>query len=49
MTPGSLRTALTRLLDSFRDMLREEVAQTVEDKAEVEDEITHLMQAFERS
>ena len=48
MSPGSLRTALTRLLDSFRDLLREEVAQTVEDQAEIEDEITHLMQAFER-
>jgi DNA-directed RNA polymerase specialized sigma24 family protein len=48
MSPGSLRTALTRLLDSFRDLLREEVAETVEDKAEIEDEITHLMKAFER-
>jgi hypothetical protein len=49
MSPGSLRTALTRLLDSFRDLLREEVAETVEDKAEIEDEITHLMKAFERA
>lgn len=48
MSPGSLRTALTRILDSFRDMLRAEVAETVEDKAEIDDEIAHLMQAFER-
>ena len=49
MTPGSLRVALSRLLDSFRDLLREEVAQTVEDLAEVEDEIVYLMTVFERS
>lgn len=48
MSPGSLRTALTRILDSFRDMLRAEVAETVEDKSEIDDEIAHLMQAFER-
>lgn len=48
MTPGSLRVALSRMLDDFRQMLREEVAQTVEDKAEIEDEIAHLMSAFER-
>lgn len=46
MSSGSLRTALSRLLDDFRDMLRAEVAETVEDKAEIEDEIAHLMAAF---
>ncbi len=49
MSPGSLRTSLSRLLDSFRELLREEVAQTVEDLAEVEDEISYLIKTLERS
>lgn len=49
MSPGSLRVALSRLLDDFRDMLRAEVAQTVENEEEIDDEIGRLMQAFSRN
>lgn len=46
MTEGSIRTALTRLRARFRDILRREVARLVDDPAEVDHEIAHLLQAM---
>lgn len=47
MSEGSLRVAMTRLLDDYRIVLRQEVAQTVEREEDVEDEIAHLMSVFQ--
>jgi RNA polymerase sigma factor (sigma-70 family) len=46
MTTGSIRTALTRLRARFRDILRQEVSQLVDDPAEVDDEISYLLKAM---
>lgn len=48
MTPGALRVAMKRLLDDYRDVLRSEVAQTVENPDEVDDELAFLMGVFQR-
>lgn len=40
---GAARVALHRLRRRFRDLLREEIAQTVEHPSDVEDEIRHLL------
>lgn len=45
---NTLRVALSRLLREFRDHLRLEVLQTVASQAEVDAEISHLMQVFAR-
>jgi RNA polymerase sigma factor (sigma-70 family) len=42
MSEGAVRVALHRLRRRFRDLLREEIAHTVADPADVEDEIRHL-------
>ncbi len=47
MSEGSLRVAMTRLLEDYRIVLRQEVAQTVEREEDVEDEIAHLMSVFQ--
>lgn len=46
MSEGSVRVAMTRLRDEYREVLREEVRQTVDRDEEVEGEIAHLMRAF---
>lgn len=43
MTEGAVRTAVHRLRTSFGAMLRAEIAETVADPAEVDDEIRHLL------
>ena len=48
MTQGALRVALSRLLHDFRATLRDEVLQTVDSPADVDREILHLLQAFQR-
>jgi RNA polymerase sigma factor (sigma-70 family) len=48
MTEGTLRVALSRLLRDYRAMLDEEVLQTVGSRAEVDAEIAHLLEAFQR-
>ena len=48
MTPGAVATAVHRLRDQYRELVREEVAHTVADPAEVEDEIRSLLAALLR-
>jgi RNA polymerase sigma factor (sigma-70 family) len=42
MSDGAARVALHRLRRRFRDLLQEEIADTVADSADIEDEIRHL-------
>ena len=44
MNEGACRTALSRLRARFREMVRFEVARVVADPAEVDDEISYLIQ-----
>lgn len=46
MTPASARSAVHRLRKRFRDVFREEVASTVADPADVEDEMRSLLAAL---
>ena len=46
MTPGAVATAVHRLRDRYRELVREEVAHTVADPAEVEDEVRSLLAAM---
>lgn len=46
MTEGGIRTALSRLRAQFREIVREDVAKLVEDPAETDDEIAHLLNAL---
>lgn len=46
MTEGAVKTAVHRLRRRCREILRDEVAQTVADAAEVEDELRRLMTAL---
>lgn len=45
-TEGAVRVALSRLLRDYRGFLEDEVLQTVDTRAEVDAEISHLMQVF---
>jgi RNA polymerase sigma-70 factor (ECF subfamily) len=47
MTEGAVKVAVHRLRQRFGKMLREEVARTLDDPADVDDEIRHLFAAFE--
>lgn len=47
LSEGAARVAVHRLRKRFRQVLREQVAQTVADLAEVEDEIRSLFTAFD--
>jgi DNA-directed RNA polymerase specialized sigma24 family protein len=46
MTEGAVRVAVHRLREKFRTVLRSEIAQTVDDPADVDDEIRWLFQTF---
>lgn len=46
MTIASIRTTLSRLRNRFREIVRQEVARLVDDAAEVEDELMHLLKAM---
>jgi RNA polymerase sigma-70 factor (ECF subfamily) len=46
MTPGAVTTAVHRLRDRYRELVREEVAHTVANPAEVEDEMRSLLAAL---
>ena len=48
ISTGALRVSMTRLMADYRVVLRREVAQTVENIAEVDDEIACLLRAFQR-
>ena len=43
MTEGALKTAVHRLRRRYRDVLRDEIAQTVDSPAEVDEEIAYLL------
>jgi len=47
MTEGAVKVAMCRLRHRFRAELRAEVAKTVENPAEIDGEIRHLLAAFE--
>ena len=47
MSEGAVKVAVHRLRQRFGDVLREEVARTLNDPADVDDEIRHLFAAFE--
>jgi RNA polymerase sigma factor (sigma-70 family) len=49
MSEGSLKVTVHRLRQRFRELLREEVAQTVADAGEVDDELRHLAGVVRRS
>jgi len=46
MNEGALKVAVHRLRRRFRELFREEVAQTVARPEEIDDEIRHLLGAF---
>ncbi len=46
MTTGAMKTALHRLRQRFRELLRAEIAQTVADPSDVDDEMRHLVAAL---
>jgi predicted phosphodiesterase len=48
MSEGALRVALRRMRNRFGEHLRAEVAKTVVDSAEIDDEVRHLLAAFGR-
>ena len=47
MTEGAVKVAVHRLRQRFGSLLRDEVARTLNDSADVDDEIRHLFAAFE--
>ena len=47
MSEGALRVALSRLLREYRDLLEQEILQTVEARSEVDSEIAHLLDVFQ--
>ena len=48
LTESALKSALFRLRARYRELLRQEVAQTVSDPTEVDDEIRHLLEVLSR-
>jgi RNA polymerase sigma-70 factor (ECF subfamily) len=48
VTEGAVRVAVHRLRKRFRQIFREEVAQTVENESAVDDEVRHLIAALTR-
>lgn len=46
MSDGALRTALSRLRTRFRELVRAEVARLLDDPAEVDDELAHLLRVL---
>ncbi len=48
MTKVAVRVAVHRLREKFRAILRQEVAETIEEEGSVEDEIAYLMEVLKR-
>ena len=46
MTEGAVKTAVHRLRSRYRELLRREIAGTLEEDAEVEAEMQHLKEAL---
>jgi RNA polymerase sigma-70 factor (ECF subfamily) len=49
MSVGAVRVAVHRLRRRYRDLLRQEIAQTVSSEAEVDDELRHLIEVVSRA
>jgi RNA polymerase sigma-70 factor (ECF subfamily) len=49
MTEGAIRVAVHRLREHYRERLRAEVAQTVSDPGEVDDELRHLIRVISQT
>ncbi len=47
MTEGAVKVAVHRMRRRFRSLLREEVAATLADPGEVEEELRHLLSALD--
>jgi RNA polymerase sigma-70 factor (ECF subfamily) len=48
MSDGTVRVAVHRLRQRYGELLREEIAKTVEDTREVDQELTHLLGILKR-
>lgn len=48
MTEGAVRVALHRLRKRFRELFREEIAGTVADEAEIDEEVRHVVAVLSR-
>jgi hypothetical protein len=46
MSEGAVRVAVHRLRERYADLLRQEVAATLDGEADLEDEMRHLMAAL---
>jgi RNA polymerase sigma-70 factor (ECF subfamily) len=46
VSEGAIRVAVYRLRRRFRDLIRDEIAQTVSSPEEIEDELRHLWKAI---
>ena len=46
ISPGAVKVAVHRLRRRYRELLREEIARTVEDRADVDDEFQVLLAAL---
>jgi RNA polymerase sigma-70 factor (ECF subfamily) len=46
LTEGAVKVAVHRLRQRFRELLREEVAQTVDGAEQVDDEMRYLIEVF---
>ena len=49
MSETAVKVAVHRLRQRYRDILRDEIAQTVEDPSQIDDEIRRLMSAVRSS
>ena len=48
MTAGAVKVAVHRLRQRFRELLRAQIAETVSDPSEIDDEMRHLVDALRR-
>ena len=49
MSEGAFKVAIHRLRKHYRELLRAEILETVEDASEVEDEIRYLLRVLAQS
>ena len=48
ISPGAIKVSVHRLRTRYREMLKQEIARTVIDRDEIDDEIRQLFSTFER-
>jgi RNA polymerase sigma-70 factor (ECF subfamily) len=48
MTEGAVKVAVHRLRKRYRELLRAEIAETVSDPSEIDDEMRHLVNGLRR-